>query len=256
MMRDKKILWAINCYSRVNHLRAQVELIRRQFGQFFDVLVYTNHLDLEKFPDSSYEHLTDFYHRHDVNTGGHTGCRDAYNYVLSMASGYDYIIWSHADFLIKDYSNVERWMNEMIDDGDVFMCLGQNRQQNPRKPNEGIVPHIYNDFFVLESGFYQEVFPRFDVCDGWLPSGEITDCIEVSLGKWIDEKIGDRGTLIIPCKIDKSGPGDGFTGPLGPVGTRDDEFSKSMLYLATYDRPAFNHLKSFGFASGMLYDKR
>ena len=254
MIEGKKILWGINVYSRVNHLRVQEELIRAHFGDKLDILLFTNH---ESFPEKNFRYKEDIFHRHDVNSGGHTGCRDAYNFAVPISVAYDYIIWSHADCILGDYSIVEKMLCEMKDADAVFYCLSQDRQVNPRRNHEGVVPHIYNDFFIFESSFYREVFPRYDICDGWAESGLINDCIEVALGKWVAEKIGSRKHIVLPGKLDSAVPDESiFKNDGKAYATRGNSFEACVNFLRSNFPKYYHTAAAAGLTTNLLDDKR
>ena len=223
------------------------------------IRVFTNHPDRERFPDHLFSSGADSWERYHVNSGGHTGCRDAYNSFVSAAKDYDIVVWTHADFFFFDYRRVRGMLEKLWADQAAFLCLGPTHRPNPRRPKEGVVPHIHNDFFAMPASFYRTVFPRYELCDGWLPDGTITDCIEVALGKWVWEKLNQHHTTAIQnvdCDIVNQPALEGFIGDEGPVGTRADSFKRAMRDLRVHAPASYDWLIEQALAENSWDDVR
>lgn len=203
-MRNKKILWAINLYSRVNHLRVHEELIRKAYGDFFDILVYTGNELFDRFPDEVFKYKEDILvrvpddpSRHDTgggHGGSHNGDKDAYNYVRTVAHNYDYIIWTAADAIFSDYKAVEVMMEKMIAGDYAFLSCVENTGHG--RTTHG--PRVHNEFFVVESNFYQKIFPLDGNYEGYNEDGSMPECMERTLGDLVQNNLGNKRWLVWP----------------------------------------------------------
>jgi hypothetical protein len=195
-----KLLWCINVYSRLNHLRLQEALIRKHFGNGIDLLVFSNH---EKNKSDVLHFMEDHLHIHPTNSGGHTGCQDAYNEGLRyLKPEHKFIIWSHADCILSDYSFIEETLEEMQANNSVFSALeGVTRRTNPRRGDfTDVQPYVLNDLMIFRPDFYQRVFPRYEVLDGLIQNSDGTNTmapygVEVAVGRWVNGVIGKHETI-------------------------------------------------------------
>lgn len=203
-----KVLWGINVYTRLNHLRLQQALIRDHFGgngvrnvdrsdrPKVDLLVFSNH---ESNGADVLHFMEDRLHIHPTNTGGHTGCQDAYNEGLRhLRSDHEFVIWSHADCILNDYSYIEEVLQEMRESNAVFACLeGVTNRSNPRsEPGTDIGPYVLNDLMIFRSDFYRRVFPRHEILDGFDENGKIRPRgVETAMGHWVAESLAEGETI-------------------------------------------------------------
>lgn len=181
-----RILWGINVYSRLNHLRLQEALIRRHFGNRVDLFVFSNH---ERNGEAELRFMEDILHVHPVNSGAHTGCQDAYNEGLRhLRSDHRFVVWSHADCILSDYRFMDEVFELMDADDDAFAALqGVSHRSNPRTAGtfEGEVPYVLNDLMVFRPDLYRRTFPRHGVLDGpGSPYG-----VEVAMGIWVTDSL-------------------------------------------------------------------
>lgn len=184
----------------------QEELIRKEYGGFFDILIYTGNELFEKFPDSSFKYKENYFtripddpDRHNTpggHGGSHNGDRDAYNWVatFSKLSGYDYVIWTAADAIFSDYSAIETMMDEMVSSGAVFLSCCQ-REGNGRTSRG---PRLHNEFFVIRADFYDEIFPMTGEYERISADGSIPECMERQLGELVQKNLNGRLWLSWP----------------------------------------------------------
>jgi hypothetical protein len=192
MLDGQRILWAINLYSRVNHLRLQQELIRQEFSESeLDLLTWTNH---ETKPDSEYKHREQMFYRHPVNRGGHDGARDSYDWIAQqpgLLDKYDYVVWSHADSMFSDYHDVRLLMEKMFwEPQTAFLEIGN---AYPGQCFYG-PPATFCDFFITRADLYRDAFPfpPDDHFGGFAPDGSYNETMEGGLAKRIDKVLGTR----------------------------------------------------------------
>lgn len=188
-MPKSQILWGINVYTRLNHLRLQQALIRRHLGDKVELLTFSNH---ERNGADSLHYMEDHLHIHPVNSGAHTGCQDAYNEGLRyLRPEHEFIIWSHADCILDNYSFIEETLGEMRNEGAVFAVFeGVTRRNNPRSETFGNeMPYALNDLMVFRADFYRRIFPRHEVLDGFVDGVMSPYGVEVAVGKWVTESL-------------------------------------------------------------------
>jgi hypothetical protein len=241
----KRILWGINVYTRLNHLRLQQALIRDHFGgdravrevdrsarPQVDLLVFSNH---ERNRADVLHFMEDRLHIHPTNSGGHTGCQDAYNEGLRyLQPEHEFVIWSHADCLLNDYSYIEETLEKMRSENAVFACLeGVTQRSNPRSPTWGDHgPYALNDLMVFRSDFYRRVFPRHELLDGFDENGQIRPRgVEVAMGYWVTESLAEGETVHAMGTTVSHHQSATNLGAIGATACMSNDFDKSVAFV-------------------------
>ncbi len=174
---------------------------------------------------------------------------------MTLVDDYDYVIWSHADFTLSNYSFVTIMIDQFNASNVVFGSLNHTHMENPRRREEGIVPHVHCDFFIMRTDFYKRVFPQHENCDGYNESGKINDCIEVALGKWVfSKKQPNENIAVMGCSI---GEDEIFRGIAGTVsGCRSNNFNNHLQFLSETNKDYYDIIMKSGIIEKKVNDDR
>src|ERR1700759_3192051 len=113
-----KFSWMINVFSRLDHLNLQVRLIRKSFPEC-KIFIFSNG---PKDPSSLIEDVSGVVvHRSLTNSGHHSGVRDSYNWLSSVDDDSDFIVCSHADVILSDYTSIVEKFFRLIESNDILM---------------------------------------------------------------------------------------------------------------------------------------
>ena len=212
----------MNVYSRGGLLKLQQDLVRDYFGSYVYIHVFCN-------SNRDFRHLEDSYHQTHINSGHHNGVRDSYNEAVNHLDGYDYIISSHADCIMTDYSIVDDILIKMRNGGKKFACLAKSSGINPHRKNLGFIPRAHADFFICDVSVFKQIFPTNHDLEEW-------EGIESFLGRMVHELIPKDEIMVIPAKEhfdnQEERPGAFVSRPYrfedvmypGVVALRDNEF--------------------------------
>ena len=262
MIPDKKVLWAINIYSRVNHLRVQEELIRREYGDSVTINVYTGNELFDKFPDQNFKYKEDAFFRipddpavHGTaggHGGSHNGDRDHYNRLLSLnhIEGYDYVIWTAADTIFTDYSSVRKMLFEMQAVGADFMSCVADSGMGRRSHG----PRVHNEFFVVSVPFYRKMCPITPGFEGYAANGDVNECMERGLGDAVRAANG-KWHVVPGRRVDVDGEGRMDIEGYGHI-LVDNRFVNTRKMMERFCPEAWDHVQKTALKDGLLHDVR
>ena len=193
-----KMLWCMNVYSRLWHLRAQQDLLRLHFGNDLHILTFCNNVNLS---DEQLKYKENTLIRCTVNDGHHRGSLHAYNAVRAMlhdirSNGFDTIVWAQADTLFTDYSLAQRAID--LTKGGGCVVLMETERTHPREHWRGVMQWTYDHFFAMDVNSYEKFFPLMQ--DRKHTNGDIYDPVEVVLGEAM--KCTGINRIVIPCNYD------------------------------------------------------
>lgn len=234
----ERILWTINVYSRVDQLKQQEHMIKSCLPDI-PIMVFCNNENV--MPD----YREDFLETTKVNSGHHTGVRDAHNAVLPYLKDYDVIISSHADCFFMDWTTPLEIVEKMRREGKKMAQLGPLQNWNTHKNQNQ--PYTFNDFFVLDARIWEKMGKITDFCDD-------DEGIECTLARWVRHVITDDDVLVVPAK-DVRGydtpPPHMFQNVLGKPGNdmlRENNTEAKNEYLSRVQPHVFKILKEHGLA--------
>jgi hypothetical protein len=190
-MEPEDILWTINVFSRVDQLKQQEEMIRRTYGDRVKIMVFCNN------PAVDPRYREDFLVRTSVNSGHHTGVRDAHNAVLPFLRDYDVVFSSHADCFFIDWRTPVEILARMRSEQKLMAQFGSLENWNTHRNQ--VQPYVFNDFFAMDARAWERMGEITDYCDG-------DEGIECTLARWIRKAIAAEDILSVPC-VDVRGYG-------------------------------------------------
>lgn len=216
---NSRVLWLINVYSRVDHLKQQQHLLRLEFGDTIKILTFCN----KAGTDARYKE--DFYVHTDVNSGHHNGVKDSFNAVLPYLKDFDYVVCSHADVILTDYSIVADILWDMKHMGKKLAQLcslhGHNTHMNR------MVPYVYCDFFVIDARALEQIGKIEENCDN-------DRGIETVMGQQVRRVMSEDEMLVIPARdLALADPACRFewVRKSGVTCLRENDMGRKMTYL-------------------------
>lgn len=226
-----KLLWHVNVYSRVDHLRQQEHMILTHVPDV-DIQVFCNKGDVNpKYREKYCDHTS-------VNKGHHGGVAQAFNSVMKYTGDYDYIIASHADVLLTDYDVVSAIIGEMVSSGKKLAQLcsvdGHNTHMNKT------VPYVYCDLFIMKAQAWWELGEIDEKCDD-------ERGIETTLGTRVREIMSASDILVIPARdMALNDPAFRFEDVYveGVTCLRENDMGRKMAYLKQHHPRTYETLSA------------
>jgi hypothetical protein len=143
------VLWNINVYDRFNELHEQVCRIRTEFKEA-KIFVASNS-PLRRRPECKEDFFTWF-----PNRGHHVGTIDALNAAVPFSHGFDFIISTHADAILSDYSRVQELLTNLSRSHREVAFISTWEDGCFQDREQFGVPL---DFFVTTGEAYRRLFP-------------------------------------------------------------------------------------------------
>ena len=157
-----KLMWNINCFTRLKHLKLNQHLVRSHYGNDLYIRVFANNPALK---EEDYHYLENKLQYVPHNNGHHNGSLQSWNAIVDEVreSDFDIIVWTHADSIFSDYTLADMTFKNMLEAGKEVAVLEYFERENPRKG--GMAHWTYCDFIVMTKSMYLKVFPFSANCD-------------------------------------------------------------------------------------------